>query len=68
MKLCTRWLYVISALVAGFIAVAVAAQAIRQSSWSPVESAGWAPAVIVASGRYGSGRCRLPWRRRTPAG
>ena len=68
MKLCKRWLYVICGLAAVFIAVAVAVQAIRHSSWTSVESAGWAPAVIVALGSSSGRRRCLPWRRRTPAG
>jgi hypothetical protein len=61
-----RWLFLISGLAAVVIAVAVAAQAIRQNSWSPVVEMGWLPAVIVASG---SGSRRSCWpRRRTPAG
>lgn len=60
-----RWLFLVSGLTAVVIAAAVAAQAIRQDSWSPVVEMGWLPAVIVASGS-GSRRC---WpRRRTPAG
>jgi hypothetical protein len=49
----------------------VAVQAIRQGSWAPVDSAGWIPAVIVATwpGRYR--RCGRPGlfrgRRGTPA-
>jgi hypothetical protein len=61
-----RWLFLVSGLIAVVIAVAVAAQAIRQNSWSPVAELGWLPAVIVASGS-GSRRCCWP-RRRTPAG
>ena len=48
-----RWLYVISGLAAVFVAVAVAVQAIRQSSWTPVIVAGWP----------GAGRRCLPRRR-----
>ena len=61
-----RWLFLVSGLAAALVAVAVAVQAIREGSWSPVVSMGWVPAVIVVSGS-GSGRCRWP-RRRTPAG
>ena len=57
-----RWLYVISGLAAVFVAVAVAVQAIRQSSRTPVIVAGWLPAVIVA-GWPGAGRRCLPRRR-----
>ena len=68
MRPCQRWTYIISGLAAVFVAVAVTVQAIRQSSWAPVDAAGWLPAVIVATWS-GSGRRRcLPWRRRTPAG
>jgi len=65
MKSWKRWLFLISGLAAGFMAVAVAALAIRQNSWAPVVDMGWLPAVIVASGS-GSRRCCWP-RRRTPA-
>ncbi len=61
MRPCKRWLYVISGLAVAFVAVAAAAQAIRQGSWTPLVSVGWLPAVIVASGP-GSGRCWLPRR------
>jgi hypothetical protein len=60
-----RWLYLIAGLAAVFVAAASAAQAIRQSSWAPVASLAWLPAVIAATWP-GSGRC-LP-RRRTPPG
>jgi hypothetical protein len=66
MKPWKRWLFLISGLTAVVVAVAVAAQAIKQNSWSPVVEMGWLPAVIIASGS-GSHRCRWP-RRRTPAG
>jgi hypothetical protein len=61
-----RWLYVVAGLAAVFIAVASAAQAIRQGSWTPVASVGWIPAVIAATWPGSYRRC-LP-RRRTPAG
>jgi putative transcriptional regulator len=61
-----RWLYLIAALAAVFVAVASAVQAIRQGSWAPVISVAWLPAVIVAAWP-GSGRRCLP-RRRHPAG
>jgi hypothetical protein len=61
-----RWLYLVAGLAAAFVAVASAAQAIRQDSWTPIVTAGWLPAVIVATWP-GSGRRCLP-RRRTPAG
>ena len=66
MKLWKRWLYLIAALAAVFVAVASAAQAIRQGSWAPLASVAWLPAVIVAAWP-GSGRRCLP-RRRNPAG
>jgi hypothetical protein len=61
-----RWLYLIAALAAVFVAVASAAQAIRQGSWAPLASVAWLPAVIAAAWP-GSGRRCLP-RRRHPAG
>jgi len=66
MKPWKRWLYLIAALAAALVAVASAAQAIRQNSWTPIVSVAWLPAVIVATWP-GSGRRCLP-RRRTPAG
>ena len=65
MRLWKRWLYLTAALAAVFVAVASAAQAIRQGSWTPLASVAWLPAVIAAAWP-GSGRC-LP-RRRTPPG
>lgn len=64
MKPWTRWLYAIVGLVAVFVAVGSVVQSIRQASWTPVESVGWLPAVIVAvwPGTYRR-RC-LPGRRR----
>jgi hypothetical protein len=46
------------------VAVSSIVQSIRQGSWTPVESVGWLPAVIVAvwPGTYRH-RC-LPRRRR----
>jgi hypothetical protein len=61
-----RWLYIIAALAAVFVAVASAAQAVRQDSWAPLISVAWLPAVIAAAWP-GSGRRCLP-RRRHPAG
>ena len=55
MRRCTRWFYLVTGLVAAFIAVAAIVQAIRQGSWGPIISVGWLPAVIVAS-RPGSVR------------
>ncbi len=66
MKPWKRWLYLIAALAAALVAVASAAQAIRQNSWTPIVSVAWLPAVIVATWP-GSG-CRCLPRRRTPAG
>jgi hypothetical protein len=65
-RLWKRWLYLIAALAAVFVAVASAAQAIRQGSWAPLASVAWLPAVIAAAWP-GSGRRCLP-RRRNPAG
>ncbi len=67
----TRWLHAVCGIAAAFVAIAVAVQAIRRGSWAPVDSAGWIPAVIVATwpGRYR--RCGKPGvfraRRGTPA-
>jgi peptidoglycan/LPS O-acetylase OafA/YrhL len=60
-----RWLYLVSGLAVLLVAVASAAQAIRQGSWAPLVSVAWLPAVIGGCWP-GTGRC-LPWRR-TPAG
>jgi len=38
-----RWLYLIAALAAVFVAVASAAQAIRQGSWAPLASVACLP-------------------------
>ena len=61
-----RWLYVLAGLAATIVAASVAAQAIRQASWTPVVSAGWLPAVIVAVWPGACRRCLR--RRRTSAG
>ena len=66
MKSWKRWLYLVAGLAAVFVAVASAAQAIRQVSWAPVVSVAWLPAVVAAAWP-GSGR-RCLTRRRTPAG
>ena len=66
MKPWKRWLYLIAALAAVFVAVVSAAQAVRQGSWAPLASVAWLPAVIAAAWP-GSGRRCLP-RRRHPAG
>jgi hypothetical protein len=58
-----RWLYVLGGLAALLVAVASAAQAIRQGSWAPIVSVGWLPAVIVASWPGSYRRCCLPRRR-----
>jgi hypothetical protein len=63
---CKRWFYVVAGLVAAFVAVSSIVAAISEGSWSPVVSAGWLPAVIVAPG---SGTCRRDSRgRRGPVG
>jgi hypothetical protein len=61
MKPWTRWLQVIAGLAAVFVAVSVAAQAIRQGSWEPIITVGWIPAVIVAAWPGTYRRC-LPRR------
>ena len=63
----TRWLHVIVWLAAAFVAVSSITLAIRQGSWEPIITAGWIPALIVATwpGTYRR-RC-LP-RRNRPAG
>ena len=66
MRLWKRWLYLTAGLAAVFVAVASAAQAIRQGSWAPLASVAWLPAVIGAAWP-GSGRRCLP-RHRHPAG
>jgi hypothetical protein len=66
MKSSARWLlYLVSGLVAAFVAVSCVVQAVRQRSWDPVVSVGWIPAVIIASWPGARRRC-LP-RRRNPA-
>jgi hypothetical protein len=64
MKPWTRRLYAIAGLAAVLVAVSSIVQSIRQGSWTPVESVGSLPAVIVAvwPGTYRH-RC-LPRRRR----
>ena len=64
MKSWKRWLYLSAGLAAVFIAVASAAQAIRQGSWAPVVSVAWLPAVVAAAWP-GSGR-RCPPRTPEP--
>ncbi len=58
-----RWLYALGGLAALIVAVATAAQAIRQGSWAPIVSVGWLPAVIVASWPGAYRRCCPPRRR-----
>jgi uncharacterized membrane protein YfcA len=65
MKSWTRWMSLIAALVAAFVAVSAVAAAIRQGSWDPIITVGWIPAVIVAAWPGAHRRC-LP-RRRNPA-
>jgi hypothetical protein len=60
-----RWMYLMAALAAAFVAVSSVVQAIRQGSWGPAISVGWIPAVIVAAWPGANRRC-LP-RRRNPA-
>ena len=57
MRSCARWFYLVTGLVAAFIAVAAIVQAIRQGSWGPIISVGWLPAVIVASWPGAGRRC-----------
>ena len=61
-----RWLRVIAALAAAFVAVSAVAAAIRQGSWDPIITVGWIPAVIIAAWPGPHRRC-LPGRR-NPAG
>ena len=43
-------IYVVATLVvAGFVASAAIAQAIREHSWQPIWTIGWLPAVLVAA-------------------
>ena len=57
MRSCKRWYYLVTGLVAAFIAVAAIVQAIREGSWGPIISVGWLPAVIVASWPGARRRC-----------
>jgi len=52
-----RWLYLVAALAAVFVAVSSIAQAIRQDSWEPVITAAFIPAVIVAAWPGSYRRC-----------
>jgi hypothetical protein len=64
MKLGRRWLYVVAGLAAVLVAVSAIVQSVRQDSWSPLFSAGWLAAVIIAvTSPRGTRRC-LPLRRR----
>lgn len=65
MKPCGRWLYLVAALAAVFVAVSSVALAVRQGSWAPVVSVGWLPAVIVAAWPGRSRQC-LSRRRGQP--
>jgi hypothetical protein len=50
MRTRSRRVYVIATLViAGIVAGAAIADAIRQHSWAPILSVGWLPAVLVAT-------------------
>jgi hypothetical protein len=64
MRCWKSWLYAICGLAAAVVAVAAAAQAIREGSWTPIVSVAWLPAVVVAVWPGMNRRC-LP-RRRTP--
>jgi hypothetical protein len=67
MKRGTRWLYAVAAIAATAIAVSATVQSVRQDSWSPILSAGWLAAVIIAViSPRGTRRC-LPLRRRARA-
>jgi roadblock/LC7 domain-containing protein len=62
MKPWARWWYGLAGLVAAFVAVSSIVQAIRLSSWTPVVSVGWLPAVIVAVWPGAYRRCLSPRR------
>ena len=49
MRPCARWFYLLTGMAAAFIAVSSVVAAISESSWAPIISVGWLPAVIVAS-------------------
>ena len=66
MRTRTRWLYLIAALAAAFVAASSIAASIRQGSWGPIESVAWIPAVIVAIWPGASRRCLA--RRRGSSG
>ncbi|MBV9451108.1 MAG: hypothetical protein JO345_34995 [Streptosporangiaceae bacterium] len=65
-----KWWYLVTGLVAAFVAGSAIALAIRQGSWGPVVSVAWLPAVF-AGVRPGSSRrcvslCPRFSRRRAP--
>ena len=62
MRLASRCIGVIAGLAAVFVACSAIALAVRQSSWAPIISVGWIPAVIVATWPGVYRRC-LPPRR-----
>jgi hypothetical protein len=64
MKLGRQWLYVVAGLAAVLVAVSAIVQSVRQDSWSPLFSAGWLAAVIIAVTSPRGTRRRLPLRRR----
>lgn len=66
MKLSARWLYGVAAVAAPLVAVSAIVQSVRQGSWSPLLSAGWLAAVIVAVVSPRATRRCLPSRRRQP--
>jgi hypothetical protein len=57
-----RWFYLLTGLVAAFVAVSSIVQAISEGSWGPIVSVGWLPAVIVASWPVARRRCLSPRR------
>jgi hypothetical protein len=66
MKLSARCLYGVAAVAAVLTAVSAIVQSVRQGSWSPLLSAGWLAAVIIAViSPRGTRRC-LQIRRRQP--
>jgi len=64
MKLGRQWLYVVAGLAALLVAVSAIVQSVRQGSWSPVLSAGWLAAVLIAVTSPRATRRCLPLRRR----
>jgi len=65
MKRWARWIYLVAAAAATFVAVSSITQAIGQGSWSPIVSVGWIPAVIVAAWPGAQRRCLRRGSRRT---